>query len=621
MNQPNGDAPRASTPGPAPAEVTIRAVVLGLLLAVILGAANTYLGLYAGMTVSASIPAAVISMAVLRGLLRTGTILENNMVSTLASTGESLAAGVIFTVPALVLVGAWKDFEFWPTTLIAMLGGLLGVIFMIPLRRAMIVERPDLTYPEGVACAEVLRAGDTGGSGLSTIVFGVLLGGAVKFLSDAVGIVRGALEVATTAGKSLFYVGTYVSPALIAVGYIVKLQIAAQVFLGAFLMWFIALPLLGGVDGSTEALGAAKAMGGSSIRYIGVGAMLVAGASSIWSVRRGMLGGLQALRGYGAGAAGNVPRTERDMPFTALLVLFIIVTLGVFGLYEYLLDSQLAAIASTLVMVAASFLFVAVATYIVGLVGSSNSPVSGMTICALLLASAVMLAVGVKGESAMFAVLGVAGVVCCAACTSGDIAQDLKTGQLVGATPANQQWMQVISVIVPAFVFAPILSVLHHNGGIGDKWQAPQATLFASLANGFFGDGELPLNLVYIGAGIGVAMIAINAVLGAMNKSFRLYLMPVAVGMYLPLVVTTPILIGGLLHWALHRKRGENPNDPGVLFGSGLIAGEALFGIGLAAISPLVTLPLMDNSLAVSLVAFALLLGSYAFVVKRASKA
>lgn len=227
-------------------EVTVRAVVLGLLLAVVLGAANTYLGLYAGMTVSASIPAAVISMAILRGILRTGTILENNMVSTLASTGESLAAGVIFTVPALVLVGAWQDFEFWPTTLIAMLGGLLGVIFMIPLRRAMIVDRPDLTYPEGVACAEVLRAGDTGGRGLLTIASGVGVGALFKFLIEGLGLVRGALEAAGAAGRSSFYVGTNISPALIAVGYIVKFGVAAQVFFGGALMWFIALPLLGG---------------------------------------------------------------------------------------------------------------------------------------------------------------------------------------------------------------------------------------------------------------------------------------------------------------------------------------------------------------------------------------
>jgi putative OPT family oligopeptide transporter len=603
--------PPTTTAAP-PAEVTVRAVVLGLVLAVVLGAANTYLGLYAGMTVSASIPAAVVSMAILRGLLRTGTILENNMVSTLASTGESLAAGVIFTVPALVLVGAWQEFEFWPTTLIAMLGGLLGVIFMIPLRRAMIVERPDLTYPEGVACAEVLRAGDAGGRGLGTISIGVLIGGLVKALVEGAGLVRGALEGAFASGRSLFYAGTYVSPALIAVGYIVKLRVAAQVFLGGALMWFVALPILGGFEGA-DALAAAKATGASSIRYIGVGAMLVGGVASIWNVRRGILGGVRAMRGFGSAAGGAVARTDRDMPFTALVVLFTLSVLGVFALYEFLLDSQLAAIASTLVMVAAAFLFVAVATYIVGLVGSSNSPVSGMTICALLLASGVMLAVGVRGESAMFAVLGVAGVVCCAACTSGDIAQDLKTGQLVGATPANQQWMQVISVIVPAFVFAPILTVLHENGGIGEKFQAPQATLFASLTQGLFGNGELPPNLVYIGAAIGLAMIAINFVLARAKKSIRFYLMPVAVGMYLPMTVTTPILIGGLLHWIVNRGRQERATDPGVLLGSGMIAGEALVGIGLAAAAPSGVFPLADSASGLLTVGvLVILLGLYA---------
>ena len=600
-------------------ETTVRAVVLGLVLAVILGAANAYLGLYAGMTVSASIPAAVISMAILRGLLRTGTILENNIVQTIASTGESLAAGVIFTVPALVLVGAWQDFKFWPTTLITMLGGLLGVIFMIPLRRAMIVDRPDLSYPEGVACAEVLRAGDAGGRGLIGIAAGVAVGGALKFLIEGAGLVKGALEIAGSAGRSVFYVGTSVSPALIAVGYIVKLRVAAQVFLGGALMWFIALPLLGGHEGG-DAMTTALAAGKSSIRYIGVGAMLVGGVSSIWSVRRGILGGIQGLRGFGASASAQTARTDRDMSFTALLTLFIFTILGVFALYEYLLDSQVAAIASTGVMVAASFLFVAVATYIVGLVGSSNSPVSGMTICALLLASGVMLAVGVRGESAMLAVLGVAGVVCCAACTSGDIAQDLKTGQLVGATPARQQWMQVLSVIVPSFVFAPVLSLLHQNGGIGEKWQAPQATLFASLTKGFFGDGDLPLNLVYIGVGIGVASLAINAILARTTNPFRLYLMPVAVGMYLPLTVTTPILIGGILHWVVSRGNEDDAKDSGVLFGSGLIAGEALMGIGLAAVFQTGWFPFIPTpSTLVTILAFAILLGIYVQFARKQS--
>jgi putative OPT family oligopeptide transporter len=492
---------------------------------------------------------------------------------------------------------------------------------MIPLRRAMIVERTDLTYPEGVACAEVLRAGDTGGRGLVTITGGVLIGGVVKALVEGVGILRGALEGAFASGRSLFYTGTYVSPALIAVGYIVKLRVAAQVFLGGALMWFVALPILGGYDGG-DPIVAAKAAYGSSLRYIGVGAMLVGGVSSIWNVRHGILGGVRAMRGFGAGAGGPIARTDRDMPFTALIALFTFSMIGVFALYEFLLDSQLAAIASTIVMVAAAFLFVAVATYIVGLVGSSNSPVSGMTICALLLASAVMLAVGVRGESAMFAVLGVAGVVCCAACTSGDIAQDLKTGQLVGATPANQQWMQVISVIVPAFVFAPILTVLHNSGGIGDKFQAPQATLFASLTKGFFGDGELPLNLVYIGIGIGLTALAINFALARLKYSFRLYLMPVAVGMYLPLLVTAPILIGGLLHWLVNRGREDRAADAGVLLGSGMIAGEALVGIGLAAAAPSGVFPLVSSaSLALTIATFLAMLVAFGYLSRTESSA
>jgi len=595
-------------------ETTVRAVVLGLVLAIVLGAANAYLGLYAGMTVSASIPAAVISMAILRGLLRTGTILENNIVQTIASTGESLAAGVIFTVPALVLVGVWQDFKFWPTTLITMLGGLIGVLFMIPLRRALIVQRPDLPYPEGVACAEVLKAGQLGtGEGIRTIGVGLVLGALLKFLIGGVGIVRGTLEGAFAAGRSVFYAGTDVTAALIGVGYIVNLRVASQVFLGAAIAWFVALPMLGGFDG-TNAVDYALGTGRESVRYIGVGAMLVGGVASIWQVRRGLLGGLSGLRGIGGASAGSAARTERDMSFTAIATLLGLAVLGVFGLYDYLLDSHLTAFVATLVMVAASFLFVAVATYIVGLVGSSNSPVSGMTICALLLTSGVLLALGVRGDSAILAVLGVAGVVCCAASTAGDIAQDLKTGQLVGSTPARQQWVQVLSVIVPAFVFAPVLTTLHHAYTIGsDKLRAPQAALFASLADGFFGEGQLPMNMIYIGAAIGLGILGADYLLRARGISFRLHIMPVAVGIYLPLAVTAPIFIGGLLRAAVSRGRTDDASDPGVLFGSGLIAGEALMGIALAAASfdkglfPLTNQP---NTIA-SAAALLLLLGIY----------
>jgi putative OPT family oligopeptide transporter len=599
-------------------EVTVRAVIIGLVLAVVLGAANAYLGLYAGMTVSASIPAAVVGMAVLRGLFRTGTILENNIVQTIASTGESLAAGVIFTVPALILVGAWQDFQFWPTTLITMLGGLLGVIFMVPLRRALIVEREDLTYPEGVACAEVLKAGQEGGAGIRGIAFGLGIGALLKFLVGGVGIVKGALEVAVTAGRSIFFVGSDVSAALVAVGYIVNVRVAAQVFLGGAIAWFVALPILGGYEGG-DAVEVAYEVWSGSIRYIGVGAMLVGGLASIWQVRKGILGGVAGLRAFSTDSeSGPVPRTEQNMSFTALLTLFSLTFLGVFGLYEFLLKSQLAAISATVMMVCASFLFVAVATYIVGLVGSSNSPVSGMTICALLMTAAVLLALGVRGDSAMLAVLGVAGVVCCAACTSGDIAQDLKTGALVGATPARQQWVEVLGVVVPAFVFAPVLTLLHHRYGIGEELRAPQAALFASLTEGIFGEGGFPLSLVLIGAAIGVAVLVADFALSTVNSRFRLYLMPVAVGMYLPLGLTTPILLGGLLRAAMTRGRGESAADAGVLFGSGLIAGEALMGIGLAIDYNKRVFPILESpSDVASLFALTALLALYTFFTRR----
>jgi len=536
---------------------------------------------------SASIPAAVVSMAILRGLMRNGTILENNVVQTIASTAESLAAGIIFTVPALVLVGAWQDFAFWPTTFIAMLGGSLGVVFMVPLRRALIVNRPDLTYPEGVACSQVLITGQEGGSGIRTIAAGLGVGAIVKFLISGAGLVKGTVETATVMGKSVFYFGSDVSAALIGVGYIVNLRVASQVFLGGAIGWLVAIPILAGYE-TGASLDVAWALWDTNVRYMGVGAMLVGGLHSIWAVRSGIWGGVTSLMTpAGDSAAERVSRTERDIPFTALATMFVLTFFGVFALYEYLIDSHVAAAAATLTMVVAAFVFVAVATYIVGLVGSSNSPVSGMTICALLLTSAVMLALGIQGDTAILATLGVAGVVCCAVCTSGDIAQDLKTGVLVGATPARQQTVEFIGVLVPAFIFAPILTLLHNQYGIGQELRAPQAALFASLTQGFFGDGTLPLDMVVWGAAIAAGILAVDFALVRRALPFRLYVMPIAVGLYLPLALAVPILIGGILRAMVGRARNEEAQDGGLLFGSGLIAGEALMGIGIAAVAAL----------------------------------
>ena len=594
-------------------EATVLAVGLGIILAIVLGAANVYLGLYAGMTVSASIPAAVVSMAVLRGIFRRGTILENNIAQTIASTGESLAAGAIFTIPALVMVGAWQNFELWPTTFIIMLGGLLGVVFMVPLRRALIVERPDLTYPEGVACSEVLIAGQEGGSGLRSIAIGLGIGAIFKFLVSGVGIVKGTVEGAVAMGRSVFYAGSDMSVALVAVGYIVNLRIASQVFLGGAIGWILVLPLLRGFEAGVDPLELTGELYSLHIRYIGVGTMLVGGLHSIWTVRKGIFGGLASLRGVSTDTTGEILRTERDIPLTALMSIFFITVLGTFALYEYLIPSHTAAAVATVMMVVASFIFVAVATYIVGLVGSSNSPVSGMTICALLMTAGVLMALGIKGDSAILATLGVAGVVCCAACTSGDIAQDLKTGLLVGATPARQQWTEFIGVLVPAFVFAPVMSLLHNAYVIGEGLRAPQAALFASLTQGFFGDGTLPRNMLLVGVVIGAAIIVADTFLQRAGARMRLHIMPIAVGIYLPLALSVPIFIGGLLRAFTGGRGKSDAQDSGILFGSGLIAGEALMGIGLAAFVSLKWFPLLEDGYVwVSLALFAAILYLYA---------
>ncbi len=571
-------------------EVTIVSILLGIVLSIVMAAANTYVGLYAGMTVSASIPAAVISMAILRGLFRRGTILENNIVQTMASTGESLAAGVIFTVPALLMVGAWQEFKFWPTTLIVLIGGILGIVFMVPMRRALIVQRKDLIYPEGVACSEVLVAGEEGGSGVRAIMLGLGIGATFKFLLAGVHLIQETVEGAVAWGRRIFYMGTDMSVMLVGVGYIVDLHIAVLITIGGAIAWLIAMPIMGGAAPGSVPLDTAWELWSTKIRYMGVGAMVVGGLYSIWNVRRGIIAGvagLRSVRGNEGTGGATVLRTERDMPFQWLLFIFLGATFATFVFYDFLVGSMCIALVTTLVMVVTAFLFVAVATYIAGLVGSSNSPVSGMTICALLIAAGVLLALGIKGESAILATLGVAGVVCCATCTSGDVAQDLKTGVLVGATPTKQQWTEMLGALVPAFFFAPILTLLHSAYGIGTgeagSLRAPQAALFASITEGFFGDGELPWLMVIIGLAIGIALIIVDKGLERRGSKFRAHVMPVAVGIYLPLSLDIPILIGGILRHTLGRRSaGESSHGPGVLFGSGLIAGEALMGIGLA---------------------------------------
>ncbi|MBN1504093.1 MAG: oligopeptide transporter, OPT family [Candidatus Eisenbacteria bacterium] len=582
-------------------EWTVKAVLLGIVLAIVLGAANVYLGLYAGMTVSASIPAAVISMGILKGLLRRGTILENNMVQTVASAGESLAAGVVFTVPALVIAGAWTGFNYWQTTLMAAFGGVLGVVFMIPLRRPLIVEDPELKFPEGVACAEVLEAGDTGGSGIWYVFSALGLGAVFKFFVSAYSVVKATAEAAWMVGRAPFYMGADMSPALVGVGYIVGPNIAALVFLGGAISWVVSLPILGAVTGVSAPDGLVDAlndMWSDQIRYMGIGAMVVGGIASIVKVRHGIVRGVRAtvLGVRAAGATEERPRTDQDLGAKYLAIAGLAAVVPTFFLYGYLIGDAGDAVVAGVVMMITAFFFVAVSSYIVGLVGSSNNPVSGMTICTVLFASALLLLLGVRGTDGIAASLGVAGVVCCAVCMAGDVSQDLKTGYLVGATPRRQQVGEIIGAVVPAFMIAPILTVLHRAYGIGsparegvEALRAPQATLFASISQGIFSGGAMPWNMVLIGVGVGLVLLVIDGVLQRANSRFRAHVMPVAVGVYLPLSLSVSILLGGLMSVVVCRglrrcgeSRVTTAYQNGVLFGSGLIAGEAITGILIA---------------------------------------
>jgi putative OPT family oligopeptide transporter len=592
---------------PAP-QLTARAIILSVVLAMILAAANTYLGLFAGLTIATAIPAAVVSMGVLR-VLGGGGILENNIVQTGASAGSSIAAGVIFTVPALVILGYWDDFEYSWVLAIAGLGGVLGVLFSVPLRRSLIVDQ-QLAFPEGKAAAEVLKAGENPQAGIKVLAGAAALGGIAKVIAaSGLRLVPDAAAHASYVGKAVAYLGTNLSPALLGVGYIVGLNIGIVVVAGGILSWNIAIPLYSSFFAGSDPALAARLVGASAedaagmiwsaqIRYLGVGAMLIGGIWTLISLRKSLMSGIRSgLAATRAGAAKVIAHTEQDLPMRAVLIGLVVFTLPLAALYQAIVGSFGVSLPMTIIMIVAGFLFSSVSAYMAGLVGSSNNPVSGITIGTILFASLVLtVLMGRDAALGPIAAIMIGAVVCCAAAVAGDNLQDLKAGYMVGATPWRQQVMLAIGAISCALVMAPVLNLLAKAYGIGIPTEshpnpllAPQATLMASVAKGLFG-GALPWNLIWIGALIGAAIIAVDEMLKRRGASFRVPVLAAAVGIYLPLDLTVPIFLGGLLSHFVERTLGVQ-NDPqaaervhrqGVLFSAGLITGEALMGILIA---------------------------------------
>jgi putative OPT family oligopeptide transporter len=599
---------------PAP-QLTVRAVVLAMVLGMVLAAANSYLGLFAGMTIASAIPSAVVSMAVLKAL-GGGGILENNIVQTGGSAGQSIASGVIFTIPALVIMGFWKDFDYLWVLAIAGLGGMLGVLFSVPLRRSLIVEQ-QLPFPEGKAAAEVLRTGEDPSKGVRILASAALAGGIVKLASaSGLKLIPDTAQLSGFFGKTVVYLGTNLSPAMLGVGYILGLNVGIVIVAGSLISWNIVIPLystfflehnpvLAHAAQGASAAATASLLWSKHIRYLGVGAMLVGGIWTLIKLRSSLLSGIKSGLASGrVGSGGVVPATEQDLSMRGILIGILLFTAPLWWLYQNIVGSVAVSLPMALIMIVAGFLFCSVSAYMAGLVGSSNNPVSGITIATIVFAALVLLVLMGRGASlGPVAAIMIGAVVCCAACVAGDNLQDLKAGYLVGATPWKQQVMLAVGSASCAIVMAPVLNLLAHTYGIGvpgpehpHALLAPQATLMASVASGLFG-GVLPWGMVEIGALIGIGIIILDEILRARGSSFRTPVLAAAVGIYLPLDVTMPIFLGGLLAWFAERslragaaKEGielsaediERVSRRGVLFGAGMITGEALMGILIA---------------------------------------
>ena len=571
------------------AEMTVTSVLMGVILAIVFGAANAYLGLRVGMTVSASIPAAVISMGVIRVIMKKNSILESNLVQTIGSAGESLAAGAIFTMPALFLwaeEGLCDKPSLVEITLIALCGGILGVLFMVPLRNALIVkEHATLLYPEGTACADVLLAGEEGGANASTVFSGMGLAAVFKFVVDGLKVIPADVSAAFTSLKG--EIGMEVYPALLGVGYIVGPQIASYMFVGSIIGWMVIIPLIclfgpdtwlypadvGKTIADLYAAGGAAKIWSTYVKYIGAGAIATGGMISlIKSLPLIITTFRDSIKSMKGGKNTNTARTAQDLPMQ--MILFGIVAMI---LIIWVVPAIPVTLLGAAIIVVFGFFFATVSSRMVGLVGSSNNPVSGMAIATLLIATMSIKASGKTGIDGMTAAIAIGSVICIVAAIAGDTSQDLKTGYLLGATPKKQQMGEIIGVVVSGLAIGGVLYLLNAAWGYGGaEVPAPQATLMKMIVEGIMG-GNLPWNLVFIGVFLAIAL-----------EILRVPVMPFAIGLYLPIYLNASIMIGGVVRMFMDRRKNVDEETKtkqttdGTLYCAGMIAGEGLVGILLA---------------------------------------
>ena len=570
-------------------ELTVTSVIMGCILAVIFGAANAYLGLRVGMTVSASIPAAVISMGVIRVILRRNSILESNMVQTIGSAGESLAAGAIFTMPALFLwaeEGLTSKPGIVEITLIALCGGILGVLFMVPLRNALIVkEHATLLYPEGTACADVLLAGEEGGANASTVFSGMGLAAVFKFVVDGLKLLPADVSAAFKSFKG--EIGMEVYPALLGVGYIVGPKIASYMFTGSLIGWMVIIPLIclfgpdtwmyPAAEGTTIAQlyanGGAAAIWSTYVKYIGAGAIATGGIISlIKSLPLIVTTFRDSMKSMKGSKNTSTERTAQDLPMQFIL-------LGVIAMVFiiWIVPAIPVTLLGAVIIVVFGFFFATVSSRMVGLVGSSNNPVSGMAIATLLIATFAIKSSGKTGIDGMTAAIAVGSVICIIAAIAGDTSQDLKTGYLLGATPKKQQMGEMLGVVVSGLAIGGVLYLLDAAWGYGTaEIPAPQAQLMKMIVEGIMG-GTLPWGLVFVGVFLAICL-----------EILRIPVMPFAIGLYLPIYLNATIMIGGIVRGLLDSRKGVDEktktaqSTDGTLYCAGMIAGEGLVGILLA---------------------------------------